>query len=305
MVVKAGAARASINSQIFKRSSMQLRAVLALFFTLTLLDGCSALTTFNAFVPTDAGAILAKADIVYGAQTRQRLDVYVPDGAEAGAPVILFIYGGGWDSGDRHDYAFAGKALAAQGFVTIIADYPLVPDVRFPVFVEDGAQALRWVRDHVAEFGGDPTRIYVLGHSAGAYNAMMLTLDAHFLSAVGLGANSIRATAGLAGPYDFLPLDVDQSKAAFGRSKDLAATQPITFVRRSAPPIFVATGADDTTVFPRNTTGLAGRLRAAGAEVAEKTYPAMTHAGIMLALSRPFRGQAPVLEDVVRFFREH
>ena len=284
---------------------MRLRAILALFLTLTLLDGCSALTTFNTFVPTDAGAVLAKADIAYGAEPRQRLDVYVPDGAKAGAPVILFIYGGGWDSGGKDDYAFAGKALAAQGFVTIIADYRLVPEVRFPIFVEDGALALRWMRDHVAEFGGDPKRVYLLGHSAGAYNAMMLTLDAHFLGAVGLGADSIRATAGLAGPYDFLPLAVAESKAAFGQTRNLAATQPINFVRRSAPPIFVATGADDTTVFPRNTTGLAASLRAAGAEVAEKTYPAMTHAGIMLALSRPFRGRAPVLEDIVRFFREH
>jgi acetyl esterase/lipase len=304
MVVKASVARLHQQPD-FNRSPMRLRAVLALFFTLALLDGCSALTMFNALVPTDAGASLAKADIAYGAEPRQRLDVYVPDGPKAGAPVILFIYGGGWDSGDKDDYAFAGKALAAQGFVTIIADYRLVPGVRFPVFVEDGAQALRWVSDHIAEFGGDPKHIYLLGHSAGAYNAMMLTLDEHFLSAVGLGANSIRATVGLAGPYDFLPLDVDQSKAAFGRSKDLPATQPINFVRRSAPPIFVATGADDTTVFPRNTTGLAARLRAARAEVAEKTYPAMTHAGIMLALSRPFRNQAPVLEDIVRFFREH
>ncbi|WP_158815557.1 alpha/beta hydrolase [Methylocapsa sp. S129] len=284
---------------------MRLRAVLALFLTAVCLDGCSALTTFNTFTPTDPRASLAKADIAYGAQARQRLDVYIPEGGLPGAPVVVFFYGGGWDSGRKDDYSFVGKALASRGFVTIIPDYRLVPAVRFPAFVEDGAQAVRWVHDHIAEFGGDPQRLYLLGHSAGAYNAMMLTLDAHFLAAAGLGARAVRATAGLSGPYDFLPLDVDESKAAFGQAKNLAATQPINFVRGSAPPIFVATGADDSTVYPRNTTGLAARLRAAGDEVEEKTYPDMDHAGMVLALSRPFRGRAPVLEDVVRFFRAH
>jgi acetyl esterase/lipase len=115
----------------------------------------------------------------------------------------------------------------------------------------------------------------------------------------------VRATAALAGPYNFLPLDVEATIAAFGQTKNLAATQPINFISRSAPPMFLATGDQDTTVYPRNTTGLAAKLREAGADVAEKTYPGMTHAGMVLALSRPFRGQAPVLADVTAFFRAH
>jgi acetyl esterase/lipase len=284
---------------------MSFRAFCALVLVGLLLGDCSALTTFNTLTPVDSGARLAGADIAYGEEARQRLDVYVPERAEARAPVIVFFYGGGWDSGRKDDYAFVGKALAAQGFATVIADYRLVPEVRFPAFVEDGAKAIRWTHDHIAEFGGDPRRIYLLGHSAGAYNAAMLSLDAHYLRQAGLRADAVRATAALSGPYDFLPLSVDSTVAAFGQAKDLVATQPINFASRAAPPMFLATGDQDTTVYPRNTTGLAARLRAAGAEVEEKTYPGVTHAGMVLALSRPFRGDAPVLADVVAFFRAH
>jgi acetyl esterase/lipase len=284
---------------------MSLRALCALLLAALPLGGCSALTAFNALTPVDPGVALARADIAYGAQARQRLDVYVPEGRKASAPVVVFLYGGGWDSGRKEDYAFVGRAFAAQGFVTVIADYRLVPDVRFPAFVEDGAKAIRWTHDHIGEYGGDPRRLYLIGHSAGAYNAAMLTLDAHYLRQVGLGPNAVRATAALAGPYDFLPLDVDATIAAFGETKNLAATQPINFAHPSAPPMFLAAGDQDTTVYPRNTTGLAAKLRAAGADVAEKIYPGMTHAGMVLALSRPFRGQAPVLADVAAFFRAH
>ena len=284
---------------------MPFRALCALLLTALPLAGCSALTVFNALTPVDPGAALARADIAYGAQARQRLDVYVPDGLKASAPAVVFFYGGGWDSGTKEDYAFVGRALAAQGFVTVVADYRLVPEVRFPAFVEDGAKAIRWTHDHIGEYGGDPRRLYLIGHSAGAYNAVMLTLDAHYLRQVGLGPNAVRATAALAGPYDFLPLDVDETIAAFGQTKNLATTQPINFISRSAPSMFLATGDQDTTVYPRNTTGLAAKLRAAGADVAETIYPGMTHAGMVLALSRPFRGQAPVLADVAAFFRAH
>jgi acetyl esterase/lipase len=279
---------------------MPLRALL--LAAALLLSARSALAASDA--PADAGAVLAKADIAYGGEARQHLDVYVPAGGAARAPVVVFFYGGGWGSGAKGDYAFVGKAFAAQGFVAVIPDYRLVPEVRFPAFIEDGAKAIRWTHDHIVEFGGDPGRLYLIGHSAGAYNAAMLTLDAHYLSEAGLPANAVRATAGLAGPYDFLPLSEDRI-AAFGQAENPAATQPINFVRRSAPPMFLATGDNDTTVPPRNATGLAAKLRAAGAEAEDKTYPDVTHTDIVMALSKPLRGEAPVLEDVVRFFRAH
>ena len=186
--------------------------------------------------------------------------------------------------------------------MTVIPDTRLVPQVRFPAFLEDEAHALRWVHDHIAELGGDPERIYVAGHSSGAYSAAMLALDAQYLNAVGLGPHVIKRVAGLSGPYDFLPLDVEATKEAFGQVTDLAATQPVNLVSRAAPPMFLATGSADTVVRPRNSAALARKLRQAGASVIEKVYPGLSHSGTVAALSRPFRGDAPVLDDIVAFF---
>lgn len=266
-----------------------------------LLSACSPLGLLNGLTPADPGGRLAASGLAYGPDARHRLDIYVPDAGAVRAPVMVFFYGGGWSSGERADYAFVGRAFAAQGFVTVIPDCRLVPQVRFPAFVEDGALALRWVRDNVAGHGGDPFGVALAGHSAGAYNAMMLALDRRFLAAAGVRPSFVRSVAGLAGPYDFLPLDDPRSIAAFGEFPDLAKTQPVNFARAGTPRIFVATGDQDETVRPRNSVSLAKRLAAAGGRVKLKTYPGLGHAGILLALGRSFRGRAPVLEDVVRF----
>jgi len=244
-------------------------------------------------------------DVAYGPHPRQRMDIYVPSGGGGAAkPVVFFIYGGSWANGAKETYSFVGDALSARGFVTVIADYRLVPEVRFPVFIEDGALALRFVRDNITRLGGDPGAIHLLGHSAGAYNAMMLTLDRRYLAAVGMHAGDIRSTVGLSGPYDFLPFDIDVTKAAFGNAREPAQTQPINFARRDAPPIFLGTGSEDTTVLPRNSERLASVLRKAGARsVSLKIYPRLGHAGTATALSRLLQWQAPVLDDVVVFLR--
>lgn len=268
-----------------------------------LLSACSPLGLINALTPTDAGGRLAAAGIAYGPDARHRLDIYVPESGSGRAPVLVFFYGGGWNNGERGDYAFVGRAFAAQGFVTVIPDYRLVPQVRFPAFVEDGALALRWVRDHVAGYGGDPAGVVLAGHSAGAYNAMMLALDRRFLARADLPPRFVRSVAGLAGPYDFLPLDDPRAIAAFGEHPRLAETQPVSFAGAGAPRVFLATGDEDETVRPRNSVALAAKLRAAGAPVELRTYPGLGHAGILLALNAGFRGRAPVLADIVRFAR--
>jgi len=179
-----------------------------------------------------------------------------------------------------------------------------VPEVRFPVFIEDGALALRYVRDNIARFGGAPRNLHLMGHSAGAYNAMMLTLDGRYLAAAGMRPSDIRSTIGLSGPYDFLPFDIDVTKEAFGNARDRARTQPINFVRRDAPPIFLATGSDDKTVLPRNSERLAQALEKAGAQsVSLKIYPGLGHAGTATALSRLLQWQAPVLDDVTALLK--
>ncbi|KRE00825.1 hypothetical protein ASE61_20540 [Bosea sp. Root670] len=233
------------------------------------------------------------------------MDIYVPSGGgSARKPVVFFIYGGSWANGAKETYAFVGEALSARGFITVIADYRLVPEVHFPVFIEDGALALRFVRDNIARFGGSPKAIHLMGHSAGAYNAMMLTLDRRYLAAVGMRADDIRSTVGLSGPYDFLPFDIDVTKAAFGNARELAQTQPINFARRDAPPVLLVTGSADTTVLPRNSERLALELRKAGARsISLKIYQGLGHTTTATALSTLLQWQAPILNDVVAFLQ--
>lgn len=269
--------------------------------SLGLLSACSPLEALNQFSPGE-GVKNIVTGIAYGTDPRQKLDIYLPPNGAANAPVLVFFYGGGWEWGRREEYAFVGRAFAAKGFVTVLPDYRLVPQVRFPGFVEDGAAAVAWVRANIASHSGDPARLAVAGHSAGAYIAMMVALDARYLERRGAPRDAVKAAVGLAGPYDFLPLDVDATRKAFGEAEDLQETQPIHFARADAPPVLLLHGDADTTVFPRNSENLARALEKAGAEGVRKIiYPGAGHVGVLLDLSRLFRGRVPVLADTVSF----
>ncbi len=282
-----------------------LKSLAALPLLALSLAGCSPLGAFNAVIPKDRGVTVVARGVSYGPEPRQKLDIYAPPEGAGNNGVVVFVYGGSWNSGSKSDYAFAGRAFAAQGFVTMVFDYRLVPAIRYPVFVEDSAKAVAWAYRNAATYGGDQKRLYLVGHSAGAYNAMMVALAPQFLQAEGLSPSILRAAAGLSGPYDFLPLDVDSTREAFSRAPDLPATQPINYVRpgRATPPIFVATGDADDLVKPRNTRALAAVLRGAGHRVEEKYYPGIDHAGTLLAIAKPLRKNAPVVEDVAGFFK--
>ena len=270
-----------------------------------LLAACSPLRAFNAFVPQDRGAIAAERGSAYGSHPRQRIDVYRPRTWRPGQPalpIIVFFYGGSWQEGERGGYAFAARGFADAGFVVAVPDYRLVPEVRFPAFLEDSAAAVRWVRANAARLGGDPDRIVLVGHSAGAYNAAMLAVDERWL---GADRQAVRGLVGLGGPYDFLPLDIPVTIAAFGQERDDGArTQPVNFASAGDPPALLLHGALDTTAYPRNSQRLASLLQAAGVDARVKLYPRVGHVGIVTALARPFRGRAPVLQDVVAFARK-
>ena len=241
-------------------------------------------------------------DLAFGTHG-QTLDVWRPTGPVAQRPVVIFWYGGGWAKGNRRAYGFAARAFVKAGFVVVVPDYRKVPQIRFPAMLQDGADAVKWTRDHVAEFGGDPARIVLSGHSAGAYTVAMLTLDERWLNAVGVDPRIVKAAAPLCGPYDFYPWTSDRAREAFKGVADPAMTQPITFARADAPPMLLITGSADTTVRPRNAINLAARLKALGAPVTLKNYPGQTHEGVVMALSVPFRGRAPVLADSVAFLK--
>ena len=264
-----------------------------------LVAGCSSLgtlRTLNDLTPGDGGTSKVADGVAYGTDPLQRLDVYAPKDAN-GARVIVFFYGGSWATGSRDGYGFVGHALAARDFIVVVPDYRKVPAVHFPAFVDDSAAAMAWVRANVGRYGGDPARVAVAGHSAGGYIAAMLALEP---GRVPLG--SIKALVGLAGPYDFYPFEPGgAAERAFGQGSDPRATQPVSFASAAAPPSLLLTGADDTTVRPRNATALAAKLKAAGASTQVIRYPGIGHIGLLLALSKPFRGKAPALDDMVAF----
>lgn len=268
-----------------------------------MIAGCSAVDVLNATVPRD-GYRLA-ADQSFGEKPRDKLDVYVPTAPAPGNPVIVFIYGGSWSSGERRDYLFVAQALASRGMTVVVPDYGLYPEVKYPDFLTDNAAAVRWTRDNIAVYGGNPGRMFLMGHSAGAYNAAMLAIDGQWLQGAGVDPKSVRGLIGLAGPYDFLPLDGPVTQRTFGDWPDLPSTQPINKVRPGAPPALLVHGDADDTVRPANAGILAGKLRAVGTEAEVKMYPGIGHIGLVTAMTGAFRGRAPVLDDVVHFIAEH
>jgi len=232
----------------------------------------------------------------------QTLDVWAPDqSSQSPRPVVVFFHGGGWVKGDRDAYAFAGRALASRGFVVVIPDYRKVPQVRFPAFIEDGAEAVRWTRDNIRRFGGDPDRIALAGHSAGAHTAVTLALDPRWLEAAGVAPGAVKAAIGLSGPYDFYPFDKKRSIDAMSQWPTPRDTQPIEFARADAPPLLLVTSSEDTVVRPYNTENLAAKLRELGAPVEAENYEGLSHEEVVMALSKPFRGMAPVLDRSVSF----
>ncbi|MEB0079923.1 alpha/beta hydrolase [Pseudomonas sp. CCI3.2] len=264
------------------------------------LAACSPVNLINALTP--GSTFTRVSDIAYGDDPRNKLDVYTPAQAPTNAPVVVFFYGGSWNSGSRIDYKFVGEALASRGIVVVIADYRLYPQVRYPTFLEDSARAVAWAYQHAHEYGGDPQNLYVMGHSSGAYNAAMIALDPAFLEKVGLKPSILRGWIGLAGPYDFLPIDNEDVKPVFFFPNSPPDSQPINHVSRDSPPALLIASKDDKVVNPtRNTGGLAARLRADGVPVRELYFSRTGHATLVAAMSRPLRALAPVLDDVVDF----
>lgn len=279
---------------------MRLLRLLGLLPLLLLLlpGACSPAAVLNGLAPR--AGLRVEAGIPYAEGARHRLDVYAPAGAVA-APVVVFLYGGGWESGDRGMYRFVGAELAAHGVVAVVPDMRLYPAVRFPAFVQDCASAIAWVRAHAAEHGGDPRRIFLMGHSAGAQIATLLALDGEYLGAVGMRPAELAGVIGLAGPYDFLPLRSATLRAIFGPEQDWPRSQPIRFVNAAAPPMLLLAGGDDSTVDPGNTRRLAAALRRVGVKVQATIYPDVGHEELIGAMAPVLGFVAPVRRDVLRY----
>lgn len=267
-----------------------------------LLSACHPIGLVDLLVPRSGYDV--HRGLAYGQDPRQKLDIYVPQGLKAPAPVLLFFYGGAWQAGNRGDYRGFGQAFASAGIVTVVADYRLYPAVKYPAFVADAAAALAWLHAHAAEYSGDSARIFVSGHSAGAYNAVMLASEPAFIQARGGRLDWIRGVIGIAGPYDFLPMEEAEYIDMF-HGRDNPDSMPVNHVNGKCPPMLLVTGDDDGTVYPRNTVSMAAKLRAFSSPVREVHYPGTGHVGIVLSLVPGFRGATNLRQDMLDFIRTH
>jgi acetyl esterase/lipase len=268
-----------------------------------LLAGCSPVSLLNGTIDTN-GIDITK-NIAYAPNPRGKLDLYRPHTAKGPLPVIVFIYGGSWRTGDKSMYPFVAAAIARRGAVVIVPNYRLYPEVQFPAFLQDNARAVAWAAAHAGAYGGDTASIFLMGHSAGAYDVAMLALDPKWLAAEGVRRDALAGVVGIAGPYDFLPITDPDIRPVFAPVQDGPASQPVTYVDGHNPPMLLLAGAADETVQPRNTLSLAGDIATAGGPVEQKIYPGVGHIGIILAFAPLFSGKAPVVSDVWAFITAH
>jgi acetyl esterase/lipase len=263
---------------------------------------CDRLGFMAVNAPALFGAFKRHANIAYGPDPQHRLDVYAPRASGAAPrPVIVFWHGGRWKFGDKADYRFVGAALAGSGCVAVVANYRHYPQVKMPGFMDDAAQAALWSAAHAADYGGDPRRVFLMGHSAGAHMAALLALDSRYFAAAGQTRPHIAGVIGLSGAYDFLPLLEADVQDMFGPPQNYPLSQPINFVRAGAPPMLLVHGLSDETVRPKNSRNFAAALSGCGAAVTLKLYPKRAHAGTVAALARLARGWSPTLADITAF----
>lgn len=265
-----------------------------------LLSACSPAELLNATVPDQAAV---QSDVAYGTGPRRTLDIYRPDKAVASPPLIVFLYGGSWTMGDKAMYPFVAQTLAGRGAVVMVPNYRLYPEVTYPGFLQDNAAAVAWALAHAAEYGATGG-VFVMGHSAGAYNAAMLGLDPALLRDAGVSRRALAGVIGLATPADFLPSRDPAVIPVFGAA-NTPSNQPLAFADGTNPPLLLIHGDADTIVQPRNTVTLAAAVAAHGGPVTTRYYPGIGHIGLITAFAPLFQSRAPVLDDVWTFIESH
>jgi acetyl esterase/lipase len=273
-------------------------------FAMPTAEALPAVQSLYSRIVADRG-VAVETGVAYGPLRRHVLDIYRPaNGGGDDGPIAVFIYGGGWRSGERATYGFAGAALAARGITTVIPDYRLYPEVMFPAFVEDAARAYAWVAAGLARNGGKRRPIVLVGHSAGAHTAALLALDVRRLADAGVVAEDRPAgLIGLAGPYAFDPTTYPTTKEIFAPALGSQDARPAAFAGAGAPPALLMHGLEDETVKISNMRTLAAALQSAGVPVRTLELGGIGHTGLVLAISRPFRWRAPVLAEIEAFVR--
>ncbi len=274
----------------------------SLILVLVIATGAGLFFYSPALLVDTVDRIASRADVVKVADGVQfdkhnKLDIWSTAAkSKTPKPVLVFFYGGGWANGDRREYSYAARPFVEAGYIVVLPDYRKVPQVRFPGFVEDSANAVKWVQANIGKYGGDPDRVSVAGHSAGAYNALMLALDPQWL-----GDRPVTAAISLAGAADFYPFTSKRAINAMSEWPDPLATQPVSYVRKDAPPILLIHGSDDTVVRIRNSTSLYAKQKAAGGDITLRAQSGGSHNDLVLALGTLFRDRYPVVAESVKF----
>lgn len=265
------------------------------------LTACSPRSVAETFLLGDH--FVRTSNVPYASVARLRLDVYRPRVTHARAPVVVFLYGGRWQTGSKDEYRLLGDALTDRGVVVVIPDYRLHPEVNFPGWVEDAAQAVRWTHENIQRFGGDTTQIWVVGHSAGGHTAVLLALDEHYLRDAKVPDHAVKGYISLAGPVQTVWTDPDV-QALMGPRDRWPVSYPATHIDGTEKPLLLLHGADDETVSPLNSTRLAEHIRARGGCAEALVYEDIGHIKIAAALMVPELDIAPVLEDVLAFISD-
>lgn len=267
------------------------------------LSACTQLQVMAANGIASLGHYSRQADLAYGPLPANTLDLYLPTGGQH-RPVVVFFFGGGWNSGDKASYKFVGAALADAGIIAVVPNYRLYPQAKFPAFMQDAAQAVAWAHAHALDWGGDPERLYVVGHSAGAHIAVLLALDEEYLRQAGGSTQWLSGAVGLSGPYNFLPFTEDYLNDLFGPAANFPRTQPINYVRADAPPLLLMHGLRDQRVRPANTRSLAAAMLAVGGRVTTHYFEQAGHSDLVAGFSTAKRRRLPVLQEICDFMAD-
>ena len=279
---------------------MRVGRLILLVLSYMVMTACSTTALVNLISSSDHYTIVS--NVSYGTLQRQKLDIYVPDEEIRNNILIVFFYGGSWDSGSKGKYKFLASSLTKQGYTVAIPDYRIYPEVIFPEFMVDAAMSISWLQ-HDQKTLAHINHTFLMGHSAGAQIAGLLASDEQYLLNSNADHSALDGCIGLAGPYNFLPLTSKRLKEIFPESvRD--NSQPINFIDGREIPFLLLHGLKDKTVLPRNSMTFAKKINQMRGKVTTRYYPDVGHVEIIKPFVRGFEESAPTIHDINEFIQE-
>lgn len=268
--------------------------LLSLTAALTTLAACAPVKLLNVVTPS--GNFDRASDISYGEHERQSLDVYTPTMARKNAPVIVFVHGGGWDSGDKNLYKFLSETFTGEGYTVVVPNYRLHPGITFPDPVVDTAKAVAWTAGRYQD-----RALILMGHSAGGYNVLMAGMAPEYLKAEGVNVcDRIAGIISLAAPTGIIPLKEEPLVSVFPK-RFTGTDAPMGLTDTKTPRLFLMNGGKDKTVYPQNAEKLGEAITARGGKAEIRIYPKMNHIDPVKVLSRYFDGDSSLKVDILDF----